>query len=845
MQFSLKKARIYKAVVFFKFLNPHFLRFAFVILLTAGFVALGTVFLGTGVSFSVFGQMQSFGPYVQLEADFFLGLVYIFFPTALTIWFLDLFYKSYLRHPKIKENEENAAEYLDFAAAQIFDQAFSISKKAGEGELSTDSVLLAAVAHPGGKRLMYRLGIDPKTLVQNFTKLSNSRASAAGELSQDVIKLLQNADALRREQRGMRINVGKIFVALYDTNAEFQRILAQHNVRKDGLKIVALWHERTYAARQRRRKFWELENLLRKRSIGAEWVYGFPTLLSAYSFDVTRYFREGYGEIELVGRERIIQQLEQGLQRADMRNVLLVGEAGVGKSSVVYGFVQRVAFNQAPKGLRSKKVLRLDLSAVTSAVEGRAGAILGEILKEAAGAGNIILFIKRIHNFVGAQTGAGKLDVAEILLPYLQSSDLQVIATTDPVGYHKFLAPRADIAGAFSRINIEEPERDNMLAILQDAASGHETKERLFFTYPAIEAVYEDARRYIPSPAFPQKALTLLSDVVAYVKNSKKRIVEAQDVHNVVTSKTEIPLGEMAEGEKQRLINLDSVMHQEIIGQDAAVKAVVAAMQRLRAGLAKEGKPAGVFLFAGPTGVGKTLTAQVLARMYFGSEDKMLRFDMSEYQTSESMDRILGSLRTEEPGQLASAVRDNPFSVILLDEFEKAHKDLLNVFLRIFDEGKMTDVFGRVVNFENNIIIATSNAGAEEIHNFVKQNLNLIKQKERLIELFISQGYFKPELLNRFDEIVFYHPLSHVHIKKIAELLLDKLARRLFAKGYYFKITPEVIDYITNVGFDPQFGARPMNRAIADKLESHIAKLILENKIQKGQQFEILPAEIE
>jgi ATP-dependent Clp protease ATP-binding subunit ClpC len=286
-------------------------------------------------------------------------------------------------------------------------------------------------------------------------------------------------------------------------------------------------------------------------------------------------------------------------------------------------------------------------------------------------------------------------------------------------------------------------------------------------------------------------------------------------------------------------------MHREIVGQDLAVKAIVQTMQRLRAGLSKRGKPAGVFLFAGPTGVGKTLTAKILAKIYFGSPDKMLRFDMSEYQDIESLDRFLGSLRINEPGQLASQVRDNPFSLILLDEIEKAHKNILNIFLSIFDEGQMTDVFGRKVSFEQNIIIATSNASADLIRDMVNQGLDPSAQKEKIIDALINGHYFSPELLNRFDEIVIFHPLSQQQVHQIAELLVGKLSDRLREQGYFFKPTPEIIDFVALKGFDPQFGARPMQRVIQSKLEALIARKIIENTIQKGIEFSLKAEELD
>jgi len=315
--------------------------------------------------------------------------------------------------------------------------------------------------------------------------------------------------------------------------------------------------------------------------------------------------------------------------------------------------------------------------------------------------------------------------------------------------------------------------------------------------------------------------------------------VTKTEVSEVVSRKTGIPLGPIIGDEKEKLVRLEEIMHQELIGQDRAVEVVASTMRRLRIGLAKRGKPAGVFLFVGPTGVGKTLTAKILAKTYFGSADRMLRFDMSEYQDTDSLDRFIGSIKANEPGRFVTEVRDNPFSLILLDELEKANKNVLNIFLQVFDEGRLTDVFGRKINFEQNIIIATSNAGADLVRDLVRQGLDPSLEKERLVDMMIQGKHFSPEFLNRFDEIVIFHPLSQDQVGKITELLLANLAARMKEQGYEFMPTPEIADYIAKAGFDPQFGARPMERVIRDKVESAIATKILDGSIRKGEGFSL------
>ncbi|MDX1535773.1 MAG: ATP-dependent Clp protease ATP-binding subunit [Candidatus Spechtbacterales bacterium] len=844
MNFDLKKAKIYKAVIFKKVFQPKMLHWVLLGLFWVSGLFLIVWFFARGFSIDI-PEIGIVTLSLPISPDIFLGFALLLLPFAFSIFFFELFYKFYLQYPEISDSEENLAEHLDFAAALLFDEALKTAKKRGEVALSTNSILVALTNNPGGLRLIYRLGLSPDDILNTFKDLPASQGEEASGLGVDTAALLKDVNSIRQEHNNKRITVGDIVTGLFDANEAFQKMLAGKDLLKKDLNTIALWHERVRAEFEDRRRFWRLENLLRKRPIGADWVYGYPIMLSRYSRDITRPFRDGYAEISVIGRDKEMEQLEQSLLRSEKQNVLLVGEAGVGKKSLVLGFAQRIAFDEAPKALENKKILALNLAAVASATNpAEAQERLTAVMDEATKVGNVILFVEGIHNFVGKQEGLGRIDASEILLPYLQSSNVQVIATTDPMNFHKFIETRTDIQATFEEVDVSELGREAVMYILEDAALQEEAKGGVFFTYNALSAIYEDARRYIQNVPFPEKGTTLLSDVLSYVNAQKKNIVEPQDVHEVVTRKTEIPLGEIGSEEKEKLSRLEEIMHKNIVGQEAAVRTVANAMQRLRAGIAREGKPAGVFLFVGPTGVGKTLTAKTLAEVYFGSSDKMVRLDMSEYQEQSSISRLLGSLQTDEQGQLASAVRENPFSVLLLDEFEKAHRDLLNVFLRVFDEGRMTDAFGREVNFENNIIIATSNAGAEHIMEMVQKGEDPSSQKERLINLFVEEGYFKPELVNRFDEVVIYHPLNREEIKKVAEILIGDLVDRLKEKGYYFKPTPEVINYVADVGFDPEFGARPMNRAIADKLESSIAKMILEDKIKKGEEFTVPISEI-
>jgi len=874
-EFNLKKAKIYKAVLFQKSFPSRYLRLTRISFLLLGLGSLVVYWMFVGFSFNIpglpflnnlFGETSfvsdgvsigfSLGGIVSISPNIFLGLAYIFSPMGLFLSFFELFFNFFLKYPKVFKTN-NSAEFLTFHGAVIFSKAFVVSRRLNEKEVSTDSLLLAMADYEHSRYLFARLGID----VDEFKSwLIKSRGISMGSLvskisfsftppilSKSLQELLETVNDLRAQHKNNRTTTADLIVGLFKHNGSFRKLLVEKNLDEDDLNSLALWHESNVAFAENKLRFWRLENLLRTRPIGFGWIYGYPILLSKYSRNLSASFELGAQDLNIVGRDDEIKEIEQVLLKDGKQNILLVGETGIGKKSIVLGLAQKISQGKTNDNLNYRQILEVNMAAATSSSTKKEEVqnTVNSLLIEAAQIGNAVLFIDGLHNFTGAKEGLGRIDITEILLPYLQSSDIRVIATTDPLSFHKYIETRRDVLTTFSKLNVEELPYLGVMSILGDEVLQAEAASDIFFIYEALKTIYEDADKYIHTSPFPDKALNLLSETVSYVKSKNKKIVEAQDVHEVVTRKTNIPLGTIGAEERQKLIQLESEMHKDIIGQELAVRSITQVMQRLRVGLSRKGKPAGVFLFVGPTGVGKTLTAKVLAKVFFGSQDNMIRFDMSEYQSIESIERLLGSIHSDTPGQLISSIRDKPFSVLLLDEFEKAHPDILNVFLRVFDEGSIKDILGRKVSFEQSIIIATSNAGANVIREMIKTGVDPAKEKERLIDIFISEKYFRPELLNRFDEIVIYHPLNREQIRQISQILIQKLQERVRDKGYYFNPTPDVIKYIAEVGFNPQFGARPMARAIQDRLESVIAKKILENKVQKGVEFSISVAEMD
>ena len=833
MVFDFKKSEIYKAVLFYRLFPAGILKFYRILLLVLAFVP---------IAFLVINRAY------QAPLNVSIGWTVVVLPFALSALFFELFGSYYLKFPRVKSTN-NIADLLEFEAARVFDRAFEFSRGLGEKELSIKTLLAAMIEDRVMEKLFTRI-IPSFLTIRKQLKDTLARPGlfsggfslfVSHDISPEVMKVLEDALELKDKHGSSRISVLDIMASLFDHSEEFKQFILAQDLDKNDLEELAEWYEHIWSFWREYRKFWGLENLLRRPPIGRDWIYGYAHNLTSFSVNLTDKMEYARPSLRLVHRQKEIDQIEQILSSSGENNVLLVGEEGVGKESIIFDIAELIARGRALPQLNYKKVFDLNLLLVAGASKSITDVqnILLAIMNEASKAGNVILILRDLHNFIGEIGGLGRIDVSEILIPYLKSANIQVIATTNPASFHKFIEPRSELTEVFERINISEPDARQTIKLIEEAAPALEARSHVLTTYGAIKEIVDGSDKFIRTAPFPEKAFDLLAEVVSYVVSQKRRVITKQDVNEVISRKTGVPLGPIVGEEKDKLTRLEEIMHKELIGQERAVEVVASTMRRLRTGLAKRGKPAGVFLFVGPTGVGKTLTAKILAKTYFGSADRMLRFDMSEYQTLDSIDRFLGSTKTGEPGQFVTQARDNPFSLILLDEMEKADKNILNIFLQVFDEGRLTDVFGRKINFEQNIIIATSNAGADFIRELVKEGLDPSMEKEKIIDVLIKGGSFRPELLNRFDEIVIFHPLSQEQVGVISGLLMNNLAARLKEQGYMYQPTQEVTDYVSRVGFDPQFGARPMERVIRDKVESAIAKKILSGEVKKGKEFEL------
>ena len=621
--------------------------------------------------------------------------------------------------------------------------------------------------------------------------------------------------------------------------------LEKHDLSNEDFNEIMNWVSRREEEKQKKKMFWLRENLFKKKGIGKDWVYGYANNLNRFSTELSQPARKKFGT-HLIAREKEIELIERVLSRSQENNVLLVGEPGIGRKTIIKGFAELVFEGNILPPLKHKKVLEVNLN------EAMAGSInesemekkIRVILNEAVSAGNIILVIDDFHNFISQQAGVGKSDISGILMPYLNSRYLQIIATTTHEGLHKYIEANPTLLKFFEKVEVSEPDEKSTLMILEDVLPQFEANMNVRATYSALKEIINKASQYFSEIPMPERAIDLLEESMIYAATkTTSRFLEKKHVDLILSEKTKIPIGEASFGEKEKLFSLEEILHQRIIGQEEAIKEISSAMLRARAGVADTKKPIGSFLFLGPTGVGKTETAKALAEGYFGDEEKMVRLDMSEYQNISDVYRLIGAPK-EDPGYLAPKIRENPFSLLLLDEIEKAHKNILDLFLQVFDEGYLTDGWGRKVNFRNNIIIATSNAGAELIREMVGKKIDPNAEKEKVLDYLQKNNIFKPEFLNRFDGIIIFHSLEKRELLKIAKIMIDGLNKRLVDKKISIGASPELLRRIVELGYNPEYGARPMKRVIQDKIEDLLSKKILSGNFEKNQVIEIRAEEI-
>lgn len=821
--FNLKKAEIYQAVKWEKFSFFRFVK----ILKILFFVLFVLVFLAFLYGF----VPKNFSPGTNRSL---LGLSIIFLVLALGSWIKESFFNLKLKKPKLKANisealldpeSYNLAEFLSFEAA----------KAVSKSELnSTRLFYFILVDNPKLNFIFSRALLDLNEIKKRLKKESKTKESE--NFQRTILEALEIA----RKKNHTRIEIGDVLSALAKHDLIFKRILVEHKLKTEDIENLTWWLENIEEKIKKRKRFWEYENLAKRGTLAKEWTAGYTITLDRYSKDLTNSIRKK--DLEFVGHEEEIKRIERILARREINNVLIIGEPGTGKRSMVYALTQRSLLGRSLPGVSYKRVVELDMPALLAQLENmeEVEATLDKIFQEVVLAGNIILVIDGLHNYIGQASRPGIVDISGVIAPYLRFPQFQIVAITTYEGLHRYIEKNPSILSLFGKVEVSGISQRDTLVLLGYLTFALEKRYEIFISYPAMREIISLTDRYFPSLHFPEKAIDILDEVAVYVAGStREKVVLPKHIAKIITEKTEIPVGEIEAKEREVLLNLENLIHQRIINQDEAVKEVSAALRRARSEVTVRKGSMGCFLFLGPTGVGKTETSKALAEYYFGSEKRMIRLDMSEFQDIKDIPRLIGS--ATETGLLTMPVRENPFSLILLDEIEKANHNILNLFLQVFDEGHLTDGLGRKVNFKNTIIIATSNAGYKVILEALKRKTEWSGVKQKLLDYLFEKRIFRPEFINRFDAVVIFSPLSEENLLDISELMLGKLKKNLQEKGIEFIITQPLKEKIVELGYNPVFGARAMRRVIQDKVENVLASALLSSELKRGNRAELDP----
>ena len=782
----------------------------------------------------------------------FLGLAVICFSLSVAFWQGDLFFNLKLKRPSLKFPDFaehtlslNLAELLSFDSLKAVANSLALAKDKGFLEANSSMLFYFLLLHnPKLDAVLFRAMIDTriveKSLKLYFETLKRDRFQEV--YSPDFQKTIISSLKIAKERKHDRIETGDLIFALAQEDPIFKNILIEVNLKPKDIGNLVWWLESIEKRIEFSKKFWEWTNLIRLGSLAKEWTAGYTIYLDQFSVDWTEIVKRSFPEV--IGHKNEVEEVERILSRSDNKNVLLVGDPGTGRRSIVLALALRSLLGQSLPTVNHKRVVQLDLQKLLAGQPSleEAEATLEVVLKEVFMAGNVILFIDDFHNYVGQGRKPGVIDISGQIASYLKNPQFQIVALTTYEGLHRNIEPNSSLLNLFKKVEVSEISEDETLMLLERQVLILERKYKKMVTYNALKEIISLTGKYLPALHFPEKALDILDETMIFAASSKEiSAVLPEHVAQVLTQKTQIPIGELKTEEKEVLLNLEKLIHQRIVNQEEAVKEIASALRRARANITVRKGPMGVFLFLGPTGVGKTESAKALAEFYFGSEEKMIRLDMSEFQSVSDIPRLIGSLGQE--GLLTTPVTENPFSLVLLDEFEKAHPNILNLFLQVFDEGHLTDGQGRKVDFKNSIIIATSNAGYQVILEAIKKGKPMPGVKEELLDFLFKQGAFRPELINRFDAVVVFRGLSKEHLLQIADLLFNKLKKNLNEKEIDFIVSQALKEKIIELGYNPVFGAREMRRVIQDKVENVIAQSMLKGELIRGSRFEINPGD--
>lgn len=782
-------------------------------------------------------------------------------------------------------------------------RAISAAASLGHTCVGSEHLLYGLAAEESGvsATLLEKNGVSPEELEQKFRDTFGAGIQTSlspGDLTPRSKRILENAIYEARRLKHKFVGTEHILLSLLqELDSVAVKLLRDMGANPSELYQSCI-REITDSAGEENGEGFPPAPQGKHRSAGRP---GGP--MGEYGKDLTEQARSG-GLDPVIGRQAEIERVIQILSRRTKNNPCLIGEPGVGKTAVVEGLAQQIVSGQVPETIKDKRIISLDLTAMLAGAKYRGDfeERIKKVLEQVTSAGNVILFIDEIHNIIGAGAAEGAIDAANILKPQLARGEIQLIGATTLDEYRKHIEKDAALERRFQPVSVEEPAREDALEILRGLRDRYEAHHKIKITDEALQAAVEMSARYIADRYLPDKAIDLVDEAAsrvrlrsftapprlkelenrlkelsaekaaavnaqeferaAAVRDQEKSLqgdlasaqkeweeqrgrseeaVTAEDIAGIVSSWTGVPVKQITEEEGQRLLRLEEVLHQRIVGQEEAVTAISNAIRRGRIGLKDPKRPMGSFLFLGPTGVGKTEVCRALAQVLFGTEGAIVRLDMSEYMEQYAVSKMIGSapgyVGYEDGGQLTEKIRRKPYSIVLFDEIEKAHPDVFNLLLQILEDGVLTDSQGRRVDFRNTVIVLTSNIGARLITEHRSMGFAALEAEgvDKSAVLGELKKSFRPELLNRLDEIIVFSKLTRENLQTIARNMLSAFGRRAGELGLTLSFTEAAAAQIAEEGYDPVYGARPLRRAITSRIEDLLAQKLLEGSVRKGQ----------
>ncbi|MCD4694558.1 ATP-dependent Clp protease ATP-binding subunit [bacterium] len=731
----------------------------------------------------------------------------------------------------------NVLKALSEESLDIVENSFLLAKKYGHKEINNLHLFYCLLDNSDIRAMFIRLNIDLISLKKKIDKqLSQVELLKIGVRAFSMSYKKTLIKSFEEAYSNKQISLGPVNIISYCIvhNEMLTEILWDFDVNQDKIMNVKAWFRTDERIRGNLKIFRKMARYKPKKAMDRAYTAMATPNLNKISYDLTLAAK--WGRLGLcVARDREIKNILDFLKSKN-NSAILSGPPGVGKKTIIHGIARAMVKEDVPEFLKDKRLLELDASRLISGAD----ASLAEqrmliVLDEISRAGNIVLYIENINQLIGISSGKeGSMDLSEVLSSALEKQGLYCLATTDDESYNKYVE-NTSLGRTMSRFKIEEPRGNQAIQIIESKIGKLEYKYNVFFTYNSLDKAVQFSDRYIHYSYLPEKAIDILEKTairVSKTAKSKKQLLMCgqADVAETVKEITQIPVDEVDEDEGEKLMNLEREIHKYMINQNEAVDMVANSLRRARTNMRETKRTIANFLFLGPTGVGKTELAKTVARVYFGRKDCLIRVDMSEYQHVDSVTKMIGD--GKRPGYLTEAVRKNPFSLVLLDEFEKAHPKILNLFLQVTDDGRLTDGNGRTIDFTNCVIIVTSNIASNFIKKKISEGWRAEEVKNKVIEDKLSEK-MRPELVNRFDGVIIFKPLSMNNVVEITKLLLKKTEKMLENKGIYFEAYENGIKQLAREGYDVEFGARPLKRLLQKRVNNIIAKKILSGEIKR------------